>query len=139
MFVLGKRRLRRAMAPLLAAGLVLALASSASATTSRGALAATEHASYLAQAPGDPHLAVVVHGRRISAYACVGRTLRAFFSGRSGRLVVRLVSEGQWNPDVEQEDSAGYTVWGRKQDNSLRAIHVDSVEAAVERSLSRDS
>lgn len=57
----------------------------------------------------------------------------------SGRLVVRLVSEGQWNTDVEQEDSAGYTVWGRKQDNTLRAVHVDSVEAAVERSLSKDS
>jgi type III restriction enzyme len=53
----------------------------------------------------------------------------------SGRLVVRLVSAGKWNPDVEQEDSAGYTVWGRKQDNSLRATYVDSVEAAVERSL----
>jgi type III restriction enzyme len=52
--------------------------------------------------------------------------------GSSGRLMVRLVSEGTWNPAVEQEDSAGYTVWGRKQDESLRATHVDSVEAAVE-------
>ena len=57
----------------------------------------------------------------------------------SGRLIVRLVSEGQWNTDVEQEDTAGYTVWGRKQDNTLRAIHVDSVEAAVERSLAKDA
>jgi len=53
-----------------------------------------------------------------------------------GRLIVRLVSKGEWNVDVEQEDSAGYTVWERKeQDNSLRAVHVDSVDAAVERSL----
>jgi type III restriction enzyme len=57
----------------------------------------------------------------------------------AGRLIVRLVSQGQWNPDVEQEDTAGYTVWGRKQDNTLRAIHVDSVEAAVDRSLSKDT
>ncbi len=56
----------------------------------------------------------------------------------AGRLFVRLVSEGQWNADVEQEDTAGYTVWGRKQDNTLRATHVDSVKAAVERSLSKD-
>jgi type III restriction enzyme len=57
----------------------------------------------------------------------------------SGRLVVRLVSEGKWNADVEQEDSAGYTVWGRKQDNSLRTSHVESVEAAVKRSVTKDS
>jgi type III restriction enzyme len=57
----------------------------------------------------------------------------------AGRLIVRLVSEGQWNADVEQEDSAGFTVWGRKQDNTLRAIHVDSVEAAIERSVKKDS
>jgi type III restriction enzyme len=56
----------------------------------------------------------------------------------SGRLIVRLISEGQWNPDVEQEDSAGYTVWGRKQDNTLRATHVDSVDAAVERSVTKN-
>ena len=56
----------------------------------------------------------------------------------AGRLIVRLVSEGKWNADVEQEDSAGYTVWGRKQDNTLRAIHVDSVEAAVERAVAND-
>jgi type III restriction enzyme len=58
---------------------------------------------------------------------------------RAGKLVVRLVSAGQWNTDVEQEDSAGYTVWGRKQDNTLRAIHVDSVEAAVKRAVAKDS
>jgi type III restriction enzyme len=56
---------------------------------------------------------------------------------RAGRLIVKLISEGKWNTDVEQEDSAGYTVWGRKQDNTLRATHVDSVEAAVERSLKK--
>lgn len=57
----------------------------------------------------------------------------------AGRLYIRLVSKGRWNSDVEQEDSSGYTVWGRKQDDSLRAIHVDSVEAAVERLLTKAS
>jgi len=57
----------------------------------------------------------------------------------AARLIVRLVSEGQWSAEVEQEDSAGYTVWGRKQDNALRAIHVDSVEAAVQRAVTKDA
>jgi type III restriction enzyme len=56
----------------------------------------------------------------------------------SGRLRVRLVSEGKWNTDVQQEDSEGYTVWGRKQDNALRASHVSSVEDAVARCLTPD-
>jgi type III restriction enzyme len=70
-----------------------------------------------------------------------GRKLLAIEPAKatSGRLFVRLVSVGQWNADVEQEDSAGYTVWGRKQDNTLRATHVDSVEAAVKRSVTKDS
>jgi type III restriction enzyme len=57
----------------------------------------------------------------------------------AGRLRVRLVSEGKWNAKVEQEDSEGYTVWGQKPDNSLRAISVDSVEAAVEQAVTPDS
>jgi type III restriction enzyme len=57
----------------------------------------------------------------------------------AGRLRIRLVSKGRWNSDVEQEDSSGYTVWGRKQDDSLQAIHVDSVEAAVKRLLTKAS
>lgn len=54
----------------------------------------------------------------------------------AGRLIVKLVSEGLWNADVQQDDSAGYTIWGRKQDNTLRAAHVDSIQDAVERALS---
>jgi type III restriction enzyme len=50
---------------------------------------------------------------------------------RARNLVVRFVSAGQCNADVEQKDSAGYTVWGRKQDNTLPATDVDSVNAAV--------
>jgi type III restriction enzyme len=60
-------------------------------------------------------------------------------AGKShGRLMVRLVSEGTWNSEVEQEDPAGYTIWGRKQDETLRAIHVDSIEAAVQRATVTD-
>lgn len=55
----------------------------------------------------------------------------------AGRLIVRLVSAGQWNPKGEQEDPSGYTVWGLKQDRTFRTTHVDSVEAAVERSLTK--
>lgn len=59
--------------------------------------------------------------------------------GSGGRLVVRLVSPGKWNADLQQEDAAGFTVWGRKQDGSLRPTQVDSVDAAVERALVSDS
>lgn len=55
--------------------------------------------------------------------------------GAAGRLIVRLVSEGKWNAAVEQEDSAGFTIWGRKQDNTLRATYVDTTDEAVTRSL----
>jgi type III restriction enzyme len=57
--------------------------------------------------------------------------------GAAGHLIVRLVSEGKWNEAVEQEDSTGYTVWSLKQDGKLRATYVESVEAAVERSLTQ--
>jgi type III restriction enzyme len=52
-----------------------------------------------------------------------------------GRLLVRLVSEGRWNAKVEQDDSTGYTIWGRKQDDKLAPHHVDSMDEAVERCL----
>jgi type III restriction enzyme len=57
--------------------------------------------------------------------------------GASGQLLVRFVSEGKWNGDVEQEDSVGYTVWGRKPDSNLRTAHVDSIDAAVKRALAK--
>jgi type III restriction enzyme len=57
----------------------------------------------------------------------------------AGRLNIRLVSKGRWNPKVQEEDSSGYTVWGRKQDDSLRAGHVDTVEEAVGRLLTSQS
>lgn len=53
----------------------------------------------------------------------------------SGRLLVRLISPGKWNPQVEQEDTIGYTVWGQKPDGKLRATYAESVEAAVQSAL----
>lgn len=55
--------------------------------------------------------------------------------GRAGKLVVRFVSEGRWNAQLQQEDSSGYTVWGLKQDQTLRATVVDSIDEAVKRAL----
>ena len=59
--------------------------------------------------------------------------------GAKGQLIVRFVSEGKWNSDVEEEDSAGYTVWGRKPDNTLRASHVGGIADAVKRAVSTTS
>jgi type III restriction enzyme len=66
-----------------------------------------------------------------------GRKLLSIEPARAtaGRLRVRLVSEGKWNANIELEDSDGYTIWGRKQDDTLRASYVDTVEAAIERAL----
>lgn len=57
--------------------------------------------------------------------------------GASGSLLVRFVSAGTWNAEVEEEDSAGFTVWGRKPDGSLKASLVESIGAAVEKALKR--
>jgi len=76
------------------------------------------------------HLLKEKTGRKLLSIKAAKRT--------AGRLIVRLVSEGKWNSDVEQEDTTGFTVWGRKQDDSLRATHVESIGAAVERAIARD-
>ncbi len=55
-----------------------------------------------------------------------------------GRLIVRLVSPGKWNAKLEQEDSVGYTIWSRRQDGELRPSHVETVDAAVDRAVTRD-
>jgi type III restriction enzyme len=57
--------------------------------------------------------------------------------GRSGRLIVRFVSEGRWSDDLQQEDTSGYTVWGLKQDRSLRATPAETVADAVDRALKK--
>src|ERR1039458_1424721 len=115
--------------------------------TRRGADTTSRSSASVRRATGYPDF-LVWKGKDVFALDTTGGHLLKEKTGRkllsiepakatSGRLIVRLISEGQWNPDVEQEDSAGYTVWGRKQDNTLRATHVDSVDAAVERSVTK--
>ncbi|HEU0018927.1 MAG TPA: hypothetical protein VFQ14_01420 [Thermoleophilaceae bacterium] len=52
-----------------------------------------------------------------------------------GRLIVRLISPGHWNANIEQIDSGGFTVWALKQDRSLRPTKVYTVAEAVECAL----
>jgi type III restriction enzyme len=54
----------------------------------------------------------------------------------TGKLIIRFVSEGSYNADIERQDKAGYTVWGLKQDGDLRATVVESADDAVERAVS---
>jgi len=54
----------------------------------------------------------------------------------AGRLVIRFISEGSYNADIDRQDKAGYTVWGLKQDGTLRATVVESADEAVERAVS---
>jgi type III restriction enzyme len=53
----------------------------------------------------------------------------------AGRLLIRFISEGSYNADIERQDKAGYTVWGLKQDGTLRATVVESADDAVARAV----
>jgi type III restriction enzyme len=53
----------------------------------------------------------------------------------SGRIHIRFISPGRQNVQLQQVDADGFTVWGLREDGSLRATHVDDVENAVERAL----
>ena len=53
--------------------------------------------------------------------------------GEAGRLVVRFVSPGKTDADLKEIDSAGFTIWGQKQDGTLRATHTETVDEAVKR------
>ncbi len=74
-----------------------------------------------------PHLLLEKTGRKLLTIAPP--------KSAPGRLVVRFVSEGRYNSDVERVDKEGYTVWGLKQDQTLRAAHVDDMDQAIKRSL----
>ena len=50
-----------------------------------------------------------------------------------GRLIVRFVSTGTLDADLNELDKAGYTVWSQKQDGTLRATPAESIDAAVQR------
>lgn len=58
--------------------------------------------------------------------------------GRAGRLVVRFVSEGKWDAQLQQLDTNGYSVWGQKQDLTLRVTAFDSIDEAVARVIAKD-
>jgi len=77
-----------------------------------------------------PHLLIEKTGKKLLAVAPP--------KTGGGRLLVRLISPGKWNPKVEQEDTVGYTVWGQKPDGTLRATYADSVDAAVEQAITRN-
>lgn len=55
--------------------------------------------------------------------------------GRAGKLLVRFVSAGRFNAKLEQEDPGGYTVWGLKQDQTLRATPTDDLPSAIAKAL----
>jgi type III restriction enzyme len=77
-----------------------------------------------------PHLLIEKTGKKLLAVAPP--------KTGGGRLLVRLISPGKWNPKVEQEDTVGYTVWGQKPDGTLRATYADSVNAAVEQAITKN-
>ncbi len=56
-------------------------------------------------------------------------------SSKAGRLIVRFVSEGRYNTQLQQEDTSGYTVWGQKQDGSLKATKVEEISEALDKAL----
>lgn len=54
----------------------------------------------------------------------------------SGRLIIRFISRGQFNREHEQVAQDGYTVWGLRQDMTLRSLYADDVSGAVKLALS---
>lgn len=60
-------------------------------------------------------------------------------AGADEKIVVRLVSAGQWTPDVRQTTKDGYTVWGLSQLGDRRAMHCDDLKDALELVLDPDS
>lgn len=67
----------------------------------------------------------------------IGRKLLAIEppTDTSQRLSVCFVSEGRYSSDVNQIEKDGYTVWGMKPDGTLRAVFVDSIDAAARAAL----
>lgn len=55
--------------------------------------------------------------------------------GSNSRLVVCLVSPGEWTTNLELETNDGFTVWGLAPDSSRRATHVPDMDAAVAMAL----
>ncbi|WP_222709434.1 hypothetical protein [Microbispora sp. CSR-4] len=53
----------------------------------------------------------------------------------AGQLWVRFISQGKFENEVTQVDTEGFTVWGLKQDGTLRRSHVDTMHDAIQRAL----
>jgi type III restriction enzyme len=54
-------------------------------------------------------------------------------------LSVHLVSRGRWNSAREMSSQVGFTVWGLKQDQTLRTTHYDDLEAVAKSFLPKSS
>lgn len=55
--------------------------------------------------------------------------------GEAGRLWIRFISKGKFNDKVEALGKDGYTVWGMKQDGTLRANNVEDLEEGIGEAL----
>ncbi len=53
----------------------------------------------------------------------------------AGQLWVRFISQGKFENELTQIDNEGFTVWGLKQDGTLRRSHVETMHEAVQRAL----
>ena len=56
-------------------------------------------------------------------------------AGVSPIVTIRFVSEGTWTASLTQEDSLGFTVWEQGAIGDRKAIHVEDIDAAVQRAL----
>ena len=59
-------------------------------------------------------------------------------NGAKERLVIRFVSKGTWNNQVQLEKPDGYTVWGRRPTGELRTVHLASLDEVVMAVLDTD-
>jgi len=86
---------------------------------------------------------LVWHGQKVLAVDTKGGHLLKDAAGRKllgikrhpkveTELLVRFISAGRYNVDVQELDKEGYTLWSRREDGTLRADHQPSMVAAVE-------
>jgi hypothetical protein len=54
------------------------------------------------------------------------------------RLVIRLVSAGDWNDQVQRKSNEGYTVWSLGHANIVKPIRCMTIKEAVNLSLVPD-
>lgn len=55
--------------------------------------------------------------------------------GSTTRLIIRFVSQGNYDTPRAKKNSAGFTLWGIKPDGAFRATHLTDIDAAVEAAL----